>query len=141
MTRLPGILAGNESYVFHDDAAPLRDFEAKLRLAFGLGLIGEAARSDLSLIRTMRNVFAHCRLHITFATPEVADAFEHFDIMKRLPGVALSTSADNADLCETFVQIGWAYASTLIVFEGEKGLSRRMAKILDVPHPSPETPK
>src|SRR5579883_1042264 len=51
LMKMPGIAAGNEAYVFSSDGAPLRDLDAKIRVGFALGLFGESARSDMSLIR------------------------------------------------------------------------------------------
>jgi hypothetical protein len=130
LAKLPGIKAGNEAYLFSVDGAPLRDFDSKIRIAFGLELIGEGARSDLSLIRTVRNTFAHSRLDISFNTPEVAEACAHFNLQKREPNFVSSHNA-----CQTFIDVGWEYAINLIVVEEDRGeLDNHSRKILDLPH-------
>jgi hypothetical protein len=110
LAKLPGIKPDNEAYIFLDDGAPLRDLDAKIRLAFGLQIVGEAARSDLSLIRHIRNAFAHTRLPISFATPEVAAACTHLDLPIRAPGLI----EPNRHPREVFIWVGAAYASILL---------------------------
>ncbi len=56
---------------------PLGSFKAKIDLCFAIGLVGFRGFSDLSTIRSVRNLFAHPILDlelkkaISFATPEV----------------------------------------------------------------------
>jgi len=137
LSRFPGLKAGNEAYLFHSDAAPLRDLDAKIRVAFALGLIGEGARSDLSLLRQIRDTFAHSRLDISFNTPEIAEACTHFTLPKRKPNFV---SIENPS--QTFIDVGWEYAINLIVLEQDRGTpDRHAAEMLDLPLPPlPETP-
>ena len=135
ITRLPGIKTGNEPYLFSDDAAPLRGFNTKIRMAFALGLLGEGARSDLSLIRSIRNTFAHSRLDISFESPEVAKSVKFFTLSQRAPQFLNTKSA--VDACQVFIDVGYQYALQLIVYEEMSFIDGHAAKILDLP----ETPK
>ncbi|WP_422373297.1 MltR family transcriptional regulator [Hoeflea sp.] len=63
--------------------SPISTFSAKINLAYALGLIGKQARHDLSLIRHIRNTFAHSRKPISFATNEVADTCKHLTLLDR----------------------------------------------------------
>lgn len=134
LTKLPGIKPGNENYLFSDDAAPLRDFDAKIRMAFALGLYGEAVRSDLSLIRSIRNTFAHSRLDITFETPEVAQAVKWFTLPSRAPNFVYGGAKESP--CQLFIDVSWQYALNLITYEAGV-IDHHRALILDIP----ETPQ
>lgn len=114
LSRLPGIAANNEAYIFFDDGAPLRDFDSKIRMAFALGLFGDGVRSDLSLIRNVRNTFAHSRELLSFDTPEIAEACDHFTLAVRRPQFV-----QTEDAREKFISVGWHYAIRLITFDTE----------------------
>jgi hypothetical protein len=45
----------------------------KIKLAYGLALIGEQTRRDLNRLRDIRNAFAHARQNITFDTKAIAN--------------------------------------------------------------------
>ncbi len=138
LARLPGILAGNESYIFGDDAAPLRGLDAKIRIAFALGILGEEARSDLSLIKSIRNTFAHSRLEIDFTTPQVIEACNHFTLPKRWTTYSESDSPDPREL---FIHVGFDYAIRLITFDGGP-IGEVTHRILgSTPSSSPQTPQ
>jgi hypothetical protein len=55
-------------------------FSAKINLGFALSIFGTTAKHDLELIKLMRNAFAHCRLPLTFQTPEVRAVCENLQI-------------------------------------------------------------
>jgi hypothetical protein len=63
-------------------------FDRKISLAYALKLIGPVSRSDLDLIRFMRNQFAHSRLPLRFSTPEVGAVCAALQFPE-LPGVEL----------------------------------------------------
>lgn len=84
LTRFIPLDDGGERSIFSDDGAPLGTFDAKIRLAHALGLYGDAVRSDLSLIRRIRNAFAHSRLEISFDTPEVQAVCRELTLIERM---------------------------------------------------------
>ncbi len=53
--------------------APLSSFSARLKLAFGLGLISELEYKECDTIRKIRNEFAHHVHGLTFAVPKLTD--------------------------------------------------------------------
>lgn len=53
--------------------APLATFSSRIKLAFYLGKISAACRSDLEVIRKIRNDFAHDASLISFDTQSIAD--------------------------------------------------------------------
>lgn len=67
-------------------AGPLSGLSAKIRMAYGLGVIGPLVRNDLSTINDVRNVFAHAaqniRLHDgrLWVRLERLNAITHSDI-------------------------------------------------------------
>lgn len=68
-----------ENQLFGGDA-PLGTFSSRIRVAYAFGLISSEVRSNLDLIREIRNTFAHSALHIGFTTPEVEVACLKLDI-------------------------------------------------------------
>lgn len=69
--------------LFDGESAPLRDLAAKARLAYAFGIIGEITFSDISVIRQIRNTFAHSRTRVDFDTPEIAFAASCISLGKR----------------------------------------------------------
>jgi len=67
----------------------LGTFGAKIQFAYALQLIGPITRHDLTIIRSLRNQFAHSRRPIEFETPVVAAACKHLSLPDQL-GVFLS---------------------------------------------------
>jgi hypothetical protein len=55
-------------------------FSAKINLGFAFAILGTKAKHDLDLIKLLRNSFAHCRIPLTFETPEVIAVCEHLQI-------------------------------------------------------------
>lgn len=133
LQKLPGIKKGNEAYVFSDDGAPLRDFDSKIRVGFGLGIYGEGARSDLSLIRSIRNTFAHSRLQLSFESQEVIAACAHFTLPARKP----SFVRPSLDAREVFIQTGGAYATYLIPVTQGAEFDPVHDSVLDLPAQPP----
>jgi hypothetical protein len=60
-------------------------FSSKIVVAYALKLIGPTTRSDLDLIRFLRNTFAHSRIPFDFDTPEVRAVCDQLKIVE-LPG-------------------------------------------------------
>ena len=57
-------------YLFSEEGL-LRTFHAKIKMAYGLGVINDFIRDDIELIRHIRNVFAHSMDTVSFNTPEI----------------------------------------------------------------------
>jgi DNA-binding MltR family transcriptional regulator len=56
---------------------PLSSFARKIAIGYALGIYGKSMRSNLTCIRHIRNAFAHSKMHLEFATPDIATIFEH----------------------------------------------------------------
>lgn len=76
--------------IFDSDGL-LGSFGAKIQICYALKLIGPTTRHDLTIIRVLRNQFAHSRKPIRFSTDVVKTACQHLSIPD-LPGVTLSFS-------------------------------------------------
>jgi hypothetical protein len=116
MTKLRTLDASDERAVFFGDSAPLNSLCQKITMAYALGIIGPQARSDLNIIRNVRNTFAHSRLTITFSEPAVVEACGFLTLPDRWPGLV----ADQRDARDTFVQSAFQYMLGLITL-GQKG--------------------
>jgi hypothetical protein len=62
--------------VFEYEGA-LGTFASKTVVAYALQLLGPVTRSDLDLVRFLRNEFAHSRMPFNFQTLEVAEVCKH----------------------------------------------------------------
>jgi DNA-binding MltR family transcriptional regulator len=62
--------------------APLKSFSARTRITFALGLISKAEYSDLSLVRAIRNEFAHEPFTATFDTETISARCKAFTLDK-----------------------------------------------------------
>lgn len=71
---------GKLEYMF-GSGAPLRDFSAKIKMGFALGVYGPNTRADLDSIREVRNSFAHTMSPIDFNTPEVENVCKRIVIL------------------------------------------------------------
>jgi hypothetical protein len=69
---------------------PLADFDARIRVARALGLLGPKIESDLDIIRNVRNAFAHCPSLLGFDQDEIVEACRHLKVIK---GVATAEMA------------------------------------------------
>jgi DNA-binding MltR family transcriptional regulator len=54
-----------------DGYGPLKDFAAKIDVAFAFNLIDEKTHSDLRIIKDVRNKFAHAIRFTFFSSPEI----------------------------------------------------------------------
>ena len=48
-------------------------FDTKIRMAYALGIFGPNTKNDLTIIRNIRNLFAHTLSSVTFESKEVAE--------------------------------------------------------------------
>jgi DNA-binding MltR family transcriptional regulator len=56
--------------------APLRSFAVKAQLAFALGLISRRVFDRITIIRQLRNAFAHSHGHLDFQSPSIKDQLD-----------------------------------------------------------------
>ncbi len=64
----------HRAMLFEEEASPLRDFAAKIRMGYAVGLFGEQTKKNLDIIRVIRNVFAHAPSPVRFSTIEIRNA-------------------------------------------------------------------
>ena len=57
----------------YDHNGPIADFSARIKVAHALNIFGSKTRTDLNLIREIRNAFSHAVKFIRFDNPEVAE--------------------------------------------------------------------
>jgi hypothetical protein len=67
------LTVGSEAHkeLFHTGGAPLRSFEAKIRIGYNMGLYRDQTKHNLDCIKGIRNAFAHAVIPIKFETPKV----------------------------------------------------------------------
>lgn len=63
---------GERDDIFKGPSAPMSTFSARTMMAYALRLITKEERSDLNLIRKIRNAYAHQLLGLNFDTDEIA---------------------------------------------------------------------
>jgi len=64
----------------YDGNGPLATFDARIKIAFALGLVGPRTKDDLDQIRIIRNHFAHIPDLIDFDTEEIATLCRSFHL-------------------------------------------------------------
>jgi hypothetical protein len=67
-----GVRAEQEA-MFEDARAPLGSFSSRISVAWALGIFGAQMRSRLTIIRHIRNTFAHALVPIDFNEPAIAN--------------------------------------------------------------------
>jgi hypothetical protein len=91
-------IEAHRNEIFVIEYAPLRDFDAKIRMGHALGLFGPQTYEDLKLIKYIRNAFARAPSPISFSTVEIRQACD----LLRIPApVGRPENADRASLAET----------------------------------------
>lgn len=58
-TKLTKLTEEERNLLFYEAQAPLSSFSARIALSYALGLIPSEERSNLTIIRHIRNTFAH----------------------------------------------------------------------------------
>jgi Mannitol repressor len=81
----PARPADSDDQLFVDESAPLSGLAARTRMAWALGLLTEENRADLTIIRGIRNAFAHAPDHLSFKTDTVKKAVESLHVLKSMP--------------------------------------------------------
>jgi hypothetical protein len=84
LSKLRDDLDSNDRSKLFDFVGPLGDFASKITIAYAFTLIGPVTRSDLEIIRQLRNGFAHSRVSFNFDTPAVRAVCEHFQIVDQV---------------------------------------------------------
>jgi DNA-binding MltR family transcriptional regulator len=75
----------------------ISSFAAKIKLAFALGIVEKTMRKELTLIKNIRNVFAHTRASVTFDDREIIAACDDLKLPKtvgNLPGLETINAKD-----------------------------------------------
>lgn len=61
---------------------PLATFSSKIRIASALKLVDKSWTRQIHAIREIRNVFAHARFGVDFATPEIMEHIKHITVIE-----------------------------------------------------------
>ena len=118
--------ADADETLFLNSAAPLlNDFYAKCSMAYLLGIVGKQTLHDLSVIRYVRNAFAHTRGNLTFDMEQLQNMLEHLTAPDRW--LEMMSGEHNQDLRERFIKTCFQIAMYLSIgIEGEKEPGRIM---------------
>jgi hypothetical protein len=76
-------------YESPEGGGPLSTFAAKIKMGEALGLYEESMTNDLNMMKLIRNVFAHARVHVDFKHEAVMAACNALDCVKSLKSVGL----------------------------------------------------
>lgn len=79
---MPSRLSTTGATIFEDEQAPLQSISARARMAYALGIIDEIQRKDMTIIRSIRNAFAHSSDGFTFKHPDIAAAVGSLEVLK-----------------------------------------------------------
>ena len=103
--------------LFEGNGAPLSSFDASIRIAYSLGIIGKDTRDDLSSIRRIRNAFAHTRIKIDFDREEIRNACSQISLPQRWPEMGV----DPSDAREVYLQSCFQYSLFLLTEDDGRG--------------------
>jgi hypothetical protein len=78
---LQAILSLDESSTLLDGEDQFSTFARKIELGYALRIYGEQTRDNLTIMRHLRNAFAHAKIPLPFDTPEVANVCQQFTTM------------------------------------------------------------
>jgi hypothetical protein len=69
-------------YMMFDDyeRSPFATFAARIKAAYALGIIDDATRQNLEILKNVRNYFAHSVVEFEFSTPECAKELDKLTI-------------------------------------------------------------
>ena len=115
------------STILFGDGAVLHDFNAKIKMAYILEIIGKRTTADVQAIRAIRNAFAHSTLVIDFDTPEVTEVISLISIPDREPMTMEGISPNDAR--ERFIQS--CFRLHLHLFTYKPGVKTHMPSLLD----------
>lgn len=75
LARFVPLTPDERRFLFSEDAdSPLSTFAAKIRLGYALHIYEKGFRDDLTVLKAIRNAFAHASHHVDFNTPEISSA-------------------------------------------------------------------
>jgi len=75
-------LSGEMKKRLFDGYGPLSSFAAKIDLSYALQIINKAQYDDLTVVRRIRNQFAHAMPLINFDSPEIRAHFKSFNTVQ-----------------------------------------------------------
>jgi DNA-binding MltR family transcriptional regulator len=61
---------------------PMGDFHSKIIVASAFGVISGPLAGELTIVRNIRNVFAHATANLSFATPEIKNEIKRSHLLK-----------------------------------------------------------
>jgi hypothetical protein len=101
---------------------PLGSFTNKIRMAYAIGLITQFTRTNLDIIRSVRNAFAHSVIPISFDTTEVLNASQLLELPQSLPPTSSLaepySSIEGPESLRTYRQVCVTTSHNLLVAAG-----------------------
>ena len=116
--------ADADQMLFLDTTPLIRDFYDKCRMAYLLGIVGKQTLHDLSVIRYVRNAFAHTRGHLDLDMPQFQDMLAHLTAPDRAHSLIIE-GHKNQDARERLIQTCFQLSMYLAV-----GLDEERAGIM-----------
>lgn len=123
--------ADSDDMLFLDPTPLVRDFYDKCRFAYLLGIIGEQTLHDLSVIRYVRNAFAHTRGHLDLDMPEFQNMLCHLTAPDRAADLIIK-GHKKQDHRERFIQTCFQLAMYLAMGVDKEEPGKIMAQRLHV---------
>jgi hypothetical protein len=151
ITQIIEIEKGQHNKLFGLNA-PLGSFANMITMAHAMRVFGNETRSNLDVIRRVRNAFAHAKLPIDFETPQIARACEFLKIPTLLPPHAVQKDHGKSQIGrKRFQTVCNATAHNLLMFSMSRKVSVDSAwlkvdlpprsQVVMVPLPCREVPR
>lgn len=97
-----------------DDEDLFSAFAQKIELGHALKIYGTLTKGNLTVMRHLRNAFAHAKIPLTFETPEVVDVCKLFQLMPVLPPHVVGERKANLAPRELFEEIAMILSHNLV---------------------------
>lgn len=106
----------------------LATFDARIQIAYAMGILGPKSKNDLDTLKRIRNVFAHSILEISLDNVDIAGAISTLHILSSTQQVSIKL---------LFLYAVMSYYTRLVYFPGVsvEGDIREIAKGLMKPSP------
>lgn len=94
-------LSDDELKSLEKPGAPLSSFSQAIDLGFALGLFGPMIHHDLTIVRVIRNAFAHTMKPLSFDTPDFAKEIANLQYLKTIKGHVTRSSEGESKITLT----------------------------------------
>ena len=144
MARFVRLGKDREDAIFSGSGAPLSTLSSKIIMGHALGLFGPLTRKDLDIVRSVRNLFAHTALPVSFINLELDGKCKKLSSPERLalhPEFSgFGNSFDPKSARDRFIYTTRSIAMILLLYARNKQPYYRKKDPISIPTPPADLP-